>query len=180
MTLKTTTDTITARTASAAHGTGAVITTHGTGTHGDGAPGHIPLGAITDGMTRSMSEDGTTRGTTADSMILGITEAGAHGTAGTTTHTTAVGTADGTPTTITDISTDRDTYITTGLADPHLSISRSEARDIRQDPRESLQEAHRSEEARPSREFQAGVREPYRAQPRPAGRQPREQAAQLP
>ena len=78
MTSKTITDIITVRTASVHRGTGAVTTTHGTGTHG-----HITaLGDSTDGitttigiMTAGTTEDSTTLGTTevrGDSMILGI------------------------------------------------------------------------------------------------------------
>ena len=106
-TLKTITDIITVRTititihtASEVHCIGAVITTHGIGTHGA-----ILRGAITDGMTHSISEDGTTLGTMEAIMTLGIMAdgAGTAGMAGMTTHITADGTEAGILTT-TDIS----------------------------------------------------------------------------
>ena len=100
MTSETTTAITTDLTASEVHGTGAVITTHGTGTHGP-----ILRGAITDGMTQSISEDGTTLGTMEAIMTLGIMAdgAGTAGMAGMTTHITADGTEAGILTT-TDIS----------------------------------------------------------------------------
>ena len=78
-----------ARTASDHHGTGAVTTTHGTGTHG-----HITaLGDSTDGiiiapgiMTLGIMGDSTTLGT-----MEGSTEDGILGSGTTTTHTIADG-----------------------------------------------------------------------------------------
>ena len=99
------TDTITIRTASEVLGTGAVISTLGTGTHGHITHGDTAAGTIT--------EDGTTHGITTDigdSMTLGIME---DGTATITIHTIADGTADGTLITTTDISMDLTTDIIT-------------------------------------------------------------------
>ena len=79
-------DIITDHTASAAHGTGAVITTHGTATHGIGTHGHTVLGDITDGMILGITAVSMTHGITAD-----ITEA----ITVTCIHTTMDGTADG-------------------------------------------------------------------------------------
>lgn len=110
-TLRTTTGIITDLTASEVHGTGAATTTLGTGMPGGGTPGLIPRGGITDGMTRSMPEDGTIHGITEDTgdiTTLGTTEAGdAAGTTGTagTGLTTII-------TTITDIIPDPATYTT--------------------------------------------------------------------
>lgn len=100
-------------------------------TLGTGIHGLIPLGGITDGTTRSMSEGGMTLGTTPDSTILGITEAGdgTTGTAITTTLTTADGMGAGTLTTDTDISMTTDTS-TTSRADRDTT-GISEDRDIR-------------------------------------------------
>lgn len=53
-------------TASEVHGTGAGTIPHGIGIHG-----LTVLGDITDGMTRSISEAGTTLGITAAGMTLG-------------------------------------------------------------------------------------------------------------
>lgn len=108
-------------------------------TLGTGIHGLIPLGGITDGTTRSMSEGGMTLGTMPDSTILGITEAGdgTTGTAITTTLTTADGMGAGTLTTDTDISITTDTDIsmttdtsTTSRADRDTT-GISEDRDIR-------------------------------------------------
>lgn len=103
-------------TALAAHGTGAAITTLGTGTHG-----HTHHGAITDGiMTHGTTAVGTTLGTTAD------TGDGTTGTA-TITHITADGTADGTLIIITDISI----VLATSTPNPEIITVISEATDIR-------------------------------------------------
>lgn len=78
-------------TASEVHGTGAGTTLHGIGIHG-----LTVLGDITDGMTRSISEAGTTLGITADGMTLGIMEDGGVGmTLGTIIIIIADGTAAG-------------------------------------------------------------------------------------
>ena len=117
-------------------------------TLGTGIHGLIPLGGITDGTTRSMSEGGMTLGTMPDSTILGITEAGdgTTGTAITTTLTTADGMGAGTLTTDTDISMTTDTS-TTSRADRDTT-GISEDRGIRQDRKEYSQAGHRSEEVR--------------------------------
>ena len=68
MTSKTITDIIMVRTASVHRGTGAAITTLGTGTHGH----TTALGDSTDGITTTIGI--MTAGTTEDSTILGTTE----------------------------------------------------------------------------------------------------------
>lgn len=90
-------------------------------TLGIGIHGPIHLGDITDGTTRSISEDGTTLGTTEDGtmedgMTHGTTEDIGDGT-DTTTITTADGTADGTRIgdTITDTDISADAITTTVL-----------------------------------------------------------------
>ena len=98
MTSRTTTDIITAHTASEVHGTGAGITAR-TGAHGDTAHGDT-----TGGMTRSTSEVGMTRGTMEDITTHGIMATDAILTI--TTITTADGTADGIHTMVRDISTE--------------------------------------------------------------------------
>ena len=122
--MKTTTVIIMVHTASAAHGTGAGITTHG-------IHGALLLGDTTDGMTHgiiALAGAGTTLGTTADTGAAGTT----HGI------TEASGEADGTipdiiRTTVGTIHTG-DTTITTMVRDIILIIIRmcGTDRDIRQ------------------------------------------------
>lgn len=131
----------TRHTASEVHGTGAVIMIHGTGTHG-----LIHLGATTDGTIRSISEAGTTHGTTeviGEHTTHGTTAGG--GTIGMATiiiRTTAAGTEDGILTTVTD--TDLAIY-TTSRTDLRTT-STSGVRDTRQVRTESLPAARRSAE----------------------------------
>lgn len=100
--------TTTTHTASEVHGTGAVISTHGTGTpghtvHGDTAAGTITTAGMTHGIT-SDTGDSTTHGTTRD---------GTTGMDTTIIHIIADGTEDGTHTIITATSTDTDMDMTT-------------------------------------------------------------------
>lgn len=117
----------TRHTASEVHGTGAVIMIHGTGTHG-----LIHLGATTDGTIRSISEAGTTHGTTAGGGTIGM--------ATIIIRTTAAGTEDGILTTVTDLA-----IYTTSRTDLRTT-STSGVRDTRQVRTESLPAARRSAE----------------------------------
>ena len=137
--MKTTTVIIMVHTASAAHGIGAGITTHG-------IHGALLLGDTTDGMTHgtiARAGAGTTLGTTADTGAAGTT----HGI------TEASGEADGTipdiiRTTAGTIHTGA-TTITTMVRDIILTITRMYGmdQDIRQAQTGSLQAHHHSEEA---------------------------------
>ena len=137
--MKTTTVIIMVHTASAAHGTGAGITTHG-------IHGASPLGDTTDGMIHgiiALAGVGMTLGTTADTGVDGMT----HGT------TEASGEADGTipdiiRTMVGTIHTGA-TTITTMVRDISLIIIRmcGTDRDIRQARTDSSPAHPHSEEA---------------------------------
>lgn len=135
---------ITARTASAAHGTGAGITRLG-------IRGTSLLGDIADGMTDGTTEAGTARiimeDITGDGTIHGTGEATGDGmTLGTvriTTHTTVAGTADGTHIGATTIITDtvRDTSVLQTIIRMYGT-----AQDTRQVQKEYSEAVHPSEE----------------------------------
>ena len=124
-------------TASEVHGTGADTTTLGTGT-----PGHIPHGITTAGTAHGI-QDGMTLGTTAASMILGIT-AMQDGMEVSITIITADGTVVGTHSgtdTIRDITRDiiRGTHLITSTP--------GEAQDTKQDRTGCLQAGRQAAQA---------------------------------